>query len=207
LAKELPEVRQQTNGIRQLTAHAMAARLLTLFFGYHWYQQKIAFRDDPDEWMHNQKGDTGTHRILYGRQVTQLGDCIFTLLKGQFKGGTCERRALSNRLNALVFYIQCRLPEDLAERFLQLGADGDEQAILNFAADEKISEVVEEAVANVYYFANSRCTEDFFTCAETMEAGYAPLSCSIRFSQNIMSRPLSTSSTRKPPRPSKTLMH
>src|SRR5207244_5450332 len=63
LAQELPEVRQQMNGVRQLIEHAMAARLLTLFFGYDWYQQKIAFRDDPDEWMHNQKGDTGTNRI------------------------------------------------------------------------------------------------------------------------------------------------
>jgi hypothetical protein len=97
LAKELPEVRQQMNGIRQLTAHAMAARLLTLFFGYDWYQHKIAFRDDPDEWMHNQKGDTSTNRILYDRRVTQLGDCIFTLLKGQFKGGDTLRNRFLTR--------------------------------------------------------------------------------------------------------------
>ena len=42
------------------------------------------------------------------------------------------------------------------------GAAGDEVAILNFAADEKISEIVEEAVANVYYFNNIRADEAFF---------------------------------------------
>ena len=74
----------------------------------------------------------------------------------------CERMAVGNRLNALVFYIQCRLPEDLADRFVQLGAAGDELAIQNFAADEKISEIVEEAVANVYYFNNIRADGNFF---------------------------------------------
>jgi len=97
LAQELPEVREQTKNIRQLTAHAMASRLLTLFFGYDWYSQKVAFRDDPDEWMHNRKGDGGTGRILYDRRVTQLCDCIFTLLKGQFKGAEFLRKRFLTR--------------------------------------------------------------------------------------------------------------
>jgi hypothetical protein len=84
---------------------------------------------------------------------------------------TCERMAVSNRLNALVFYIQCRLPEDLSDRFLQLGAAGDELAILNFAADEKISEIVEEAVANVYYFNNIRSDENFFDWVRAHDDG------------------------------------
>jgi hypothetical protein len=84
---------------------------------------------------------------------------------------TCERMAVSNRLNALVFYIQCRLQEDLSDRFLQLGAGGDELAILNFAADEKISEIVEEAVANVYYFNNIRADENFFDWVRAHDDG------------------------------------
>src|ERR1700732_3565176 len=68
----------------------------------------------------------------------------------------CERMAVSNRLQAFVFYIQARLPEDLANRFLELGAAGDELGIQKFAADEKISEIVEEAVAYTFFWTNQR---------------------------------------------------
>ena len=87
LAKELPEVERQTKGIRQLTEHAMTSRLLCLFFGWDWYASKIAFvENDPDEWMHNLKGEKNLNRALYARRVIGLGDAIFTLLKGKFKG-------------------------------------------------------------------------------------------------------------------------
>jgi hypothetical protein len=124
LAQELPQVRQQTNGIKQLTAHAMAARLLTLFFGYHWYEQKIAFRDDPDEWMHNQEGDTSTNRILYSRRVIQLGDCIFTLLKGQFKGGDALRNRFLTR-QTKPCYIETEIASLLAYNGLQVEIIGE----------------------------------------------------------------------------------
>src|SRR4029077_3270239 len=64
-----------------------------------------------------------------------------------------------------------RLPEDLAERFCQLGAAGDELAIQRFAADEKISEIVEEAVANVYYFNNIRADGNFFDWVRQHDSG------------------------------------
>lgn len=97
LARELPDVERQTGNVKQLTEHAMTSRLLALCFGWEWYQQKIVFRDDPDEWMLNLKGDTSTNRALYGRRVKQLGDAIFTLLKGQFKGADILKQRFLTR--------------------------------------------------------------------------------------------------------------
>ena len=78
---------RQTNGVRQLTEHAMASRLLCLYLGWDWYQRKIAFRDDPDEWMHNLRGDNSRFgRIMYNSRVNRLGDAVFTLLKANVKG-------------------------------------------------------------------------------------------------------------------------
>jgi hypothetical protein len=124
LVQELPEVRQQTHGIRQLTECAMAARLLALFFGYDWYQQKVAFRDDPDEWMHNRKGDTSTNRILNHRRVIQLGDCIFTLLKGQFKGGDVLRNRFLTR-QTKPCYIETEIASLLAYNGMQVEVIGE----------------------------------------------------------------------------------
>lgn len=115
---------QQANGIRQLAAHAMAARLLTLFFGYDWYQRKIAFREDPDAWMHNQKGDAGTNRILYERRVTQLGDCIFTLLKSQVKGLDALRNRFLTR-ETKPCYIEAEIASLLAYNGLQVEIIGE----------------------------------------------------------------------------------
>lgn len=47
--------------------------------------------------MHNQNGDTSANRILYDHRVTQLGDCIFTLLRGQFKGAEVLRNRFLTR--------------------------------------------------------------------------------------------------------------
>jgi hypothetical protein len=97
LAKELSEVRRQTNGVRQLTEHAMASRLLALFFGWDWYQHKISFREDPDEWTHNLKGDTSINRVIYHKRVVQLGDAVFTLLKRESKGGDLLKQRFHTR--------------------------------------------------------------------------------------------------------------
>jgi hypothetical protein len=62
-----------------------------------------------------------------------------------------ERLAVQDRVSCLVFYLQSRLPDDLADKFLHLGAQGNELYILQVAAQEKISEIAEEAVAHAFY--------------------------------------------------------
>ena len=98
LARELPEVEKQTKGIRQMSEHAMCARLLCLCFGWDWYQQRIAFQDDPDEWMQNLKHDPDPlRRIIYDSRVIRLGDAAYTLLKGQFTGADAWRHRFLTR--------------------------------------------------------------------------------------------------------------
>lgn len=63
------------------------------------------------------------------------------------------------------------MPEDLAARFLELGAAGDELGIQQFASDEKISEIVEEAVAYAFYWNNPRATEEFFDWVRNNDGG------------------------------------
>jgi hypothetical protein len=146
---------------------------------------RLVGRLESDGWLVTSRSPDGVFDLKFRLAKTLICDeaiekataYITTKAGPQFRDLTdnerrmCERMAVGNRLNALVSYIQCRLPEDLADRFLQLGAAGDEQAILNFASDEKISEIVEEAVANVYYFANPRCTEDFFDYVRGNDGG------------------------------------
>jgi hypothetical protein len=48
------------------------------------------------------------------------------------------------------------------DRFYSLGAAGDEFAIQQFAADEKISAVIEEAISYCWYWANTKAKGDFF---------------------------------------------
>jgi hypothetical protein len=74
----------------------------------------------------------------------------------------CERLACTDRNAGFAFYLQARLPEEIADRFLELGAAGDEMGIHALAAQERISQIAEEAVMNAFHFANPRCTEDFF---------------------------------------------
>jgi hypothetical protein len=74
----------------------------------------------------------------------------------------CERLACTDRNAAFVYFLQARLPEDIADRFLELGAAGDEMGIHALAAQEVISQIAEEAVMNAFHFANPRCTEEFF---------------------------------------------
>ena len=83
----------------------------------------------------------------------------------------CERMAVTDRVNAFVFYIQARLPDHLADEFLQLGAAGDDLAIQRFGADEKISEIAEEACAHVFYWNNPKASEDFFEYARAHDGG------------------------------------
>ncbi len=82
-----------------------------------------------------------------------------------------ERIAASNRLQAFVLFVQGRLLEDLANRFLELGAAGNELGLQRFAADEKISEIVEEAVAYTFYWNNPRATEEFFEWVRSNDSG------------------------------------
>lgn len=83
----------------------------------------------------------------------------------------CERMAIADRISAFVFYIQARLPEDLADRFLQLGATGNELAIQHFAADEKISEIAEEAVLQTFRWSNVKADGDFLDFVQANTAG------------------------------------
>jgi len=82
-----------------------------------------------------------------------------------------ERMSVTNRLQAFVFYIQARLPEDLANRFLELGAAGDDLGIQTLASHEKISEIVEEGVAYAFYWNNTRATEEFFDWVRSNDGG------------------------------------
>ncbi len=83
----------------------------------------------------------------------------------------CERMAVTDRVSAFVFYIQARLPDYLADEFLQLGAAGDDLAIQRFGADEKISEIAEEACEHVFYWNNPKASEDFFEYARAHDGG------------------------------------
>ena len=63
------------------------------------------------------------------------------------------------------------LPVYLADEFLQLGAAGDDLAIQRFGADEKVSEIAEEACAHVFYWNNPKASEDFFEYARAHDGG------------------------------------
>jgi hypothetical protein len=83
----------------------------------------------------------------------------------------CERMAIGDRISAFVFYIQARLPEDLADRFLRLGATGNELAIQHFAADEKISGIAEEAVVQTFRWNNVQVGDDFIGFVQSNHGG------------------------------------
>jgi len=55
----------------------------------------------------------------------------------------------------------------IADRFLEMGAAGNEMGIHALAAEEKISEIAEEAVMNAFHFSQPRCTEAFFDYVRT----------------------------------------
>jgi len=100
---------------------------------------------------------------------SQLAPVFKTLTENEMR--MCERMSINNRNEALVFYIQARLPDALADRFLQLGNKGDELSIVHFAADEKISEIAEEAVAYCFYWNNTRANDAFFTWVKANDDG------------------------------------
>jgi hypothetical protein len=68
-----------------------------------------------------------------------------------------ERVAATNRLSTFALYLQARLPDKLADRFLELGAGGSE-----FAIQQLISSIVEEACAHAFYWNNPKATGEFF---------------------------------------------
>ncbi len=67
-------------------------------------------------------------RVSREEAIAQAGSYAKIKLGPQFKNLTdselrmAERMAVTNRLDAFVFYVQSRLPDDLAEKFLELGA-------------------------------------------------------------------------------------
>ncbi len=82
----------------------------------------------------------------------------------------CERLCVRDRNAAFVFYIQARLPEYLANEFLELGSAGDELGIQKFGADERISEIAEEAVANCFFGASPELPKASLTLFAQMTA-------------------------------------
>jgi hypothetical protein len=84
--------------------------------------------------------------------LEQLGPRFKNLSDNELR--MIERMAVTNRLQAFVFYIQARLPDALANRFLELNAAGDELGIQRFAAQEKISEIVEDGVFQTFRWNN-----------------------------------------------------
>lgn len=95
LCEELTRVEAQTNGIPQLVEHGMAGRLLTLAFGYDWYDRRIKFRaSDPDDWMLNGSDawlaanptQNDVRRIVHTHRVIRLADAVYTLIRGGVEG-------------------------------------------------------------------------------------------------------------------------
>lgn len=82
-----------------------------------------------------------------------------------------ERMSVANRLEAFAFYVQSRLPDDLAEKFLELGAAGNELMIHRFAAEEHVSQIIEDGVAHTFYWNNPRATKDFFDWVRASDGG------------------------------------
>jgi hypothetical protein len=83
----------------------------------------------------------------------------------------CERAAVGNPFQALVLYVANRLPDDLAEQFLQIGASGNDLAIWNFAADKNISEIIQEGIAHVFYWSHVGADEKFFDYVRANDDG------------------------------------
>jgi hypothetical protein len=79
-----------------------------------------------------------------------------------------ERMAVTNRLQAFLFYIQARLPDDLANR---LGAAGDELGIQRFAAEKEISEIVEDGVFQAFRWNNIRVGDEFLDFVQANHGG------------------------------------
>jgi hypothetical protein len=72
-----------------------------------------------------------------------------------------ERMAVTDKVQALIFYVAARLPDNLAEEFLEIGATGDEFAVLQFVGNKDTSAVLEERIAHCYSWSNLRADESF----------------------------------------------
>jgi hypothetical protein len=101
---------------------------------------------------------------ILGSRVNVNNDALYALftLASRKRSDICERLACSDRNAAFIFSLQERLPEDIADRFLEMGAAGNEIGVHALAAEEKISAIAEEAVMHAFHFSKPRCTEEFF---------------------------------------------
>jgi len=94
---------------------------------------------------------------------SKLGPVFNTLTPDQLR--MAERMSVGNRILAFAFYLQARLPAQLAEKFLSLGRQaeitGNDLPIHHFAADEKISEIAEEAGIRTFVWSNPEIGDDF----------------------------------------------
>ena len=83
----------------------------------------------------------------------------------------CERAAAVDPLQALVLYVANRLPTELSEEFLRIGAAGEDLKLLEFAADENISEILQEGIAHVFYWSHVGADEKFFDYVRANDDG------------------------------------
>lgn len=82
-----------------------------------------------------------------------------------------ERMAVTDKVPALIFYVAARLPDNLAEKFLEIGATGSEFAVLQFVGNQDISEILEEGIAHCYFWSNPRADEAFFDFVRANDDG------------------------------------
>jgi hypothetical protein len=97
LTDELHNIESRANGDEELAKLIVAGTFLEICFGTEWFNRKIELRDEPDEWMHNLKGDTGIGQVVYAHRVIRLADAIFTLLNAGAKGWDLLKQRLSKR--------------------------------------------------------------------------------------------------------------
>ncbi len=105
LMRELPLVEAKAAGRRVILEQGMAARLIFLVLGRDWYQKRVMFRPDPDDWMLNGNDawlettaiPDDVRRIVYTHRVVRLADALYTLITGQAKGLDLLRRRLQTR--------------------------------------------------------------------------------------------------------------
>ena len=111
--------------------------------------------------------------------IQQAAEYVESKAGPQFKNLTDAELRIAERMAAapngqfqsLVFYVAARLPDDLAEEFLRIGASGDDMAIFNFTSDEGVSEIVQEGVACVFHWTHVGADEAFFDYVRAHDDG------------------------------------
>lgn len=79
--------------------------------------------------------------------------------------------APNGQFQALVFYVAARLPDELSEESLRIGASGDDMEIFKFASDEGVSEIIQEAIACVFHWTHVGADEKFFDYVRANDDG------------------------------------